>query len=101
MTDRTDRLCRLTILDLHEPVPAMLERRGHRTLIRVDLWADRYDLLRFLHTQLHPGEFNTIREAFGWPERMVPTAWLEEAGPIAVPESLRLPAPALTGDDDR
>ncbi len=62
MTDRTDRQCRLSLRAFHQTgVPAMLERRGPRTLIGVDLWADRYDLLGFLHTELHPGELNHPR----------------------------------------
>jgi hypothetical protein len=94
MTDRTDRQCRLTVHALHQTgVPALTHRRGHRTLITVNVWADRYDLLRSLHEHLDVEELDIIREAFGWPAGMVPTAWLEEKGPIGVPESLWLPHP--------
>jgi hypothetical protein len=102
MTERTDRQCRLSVHAFHQVgVAAIVERRGHRTLICVDVWADRYDLLRSLHEYLDVEELGIVREAFGWPEAMVPIGWLDEVGPIAVPESLWLSRRALRGDDDR
>jgi hypothetical protein len=75
--------------------PAFVERddsgRCRGVYVVVHVWADRYDLLRFLSTELTIEEFAAYREAFGWPEGMVPTEWLEEEGPMAVPASLWLP----------
>lgn len=50
------------------------------------------DVLRRMRDEMTPPEFAAIAEALGWPEGMVPTAWLDERGPMSVPESLWLRA---------
>ena len=83
---------RLTVCDLEgRTEPAAVWRRGDRTIVAFHVWADRYDLLRFLRATLTEQEYRALRDGFGWSAGTVPLSWLEEAGPVAVPESLWLP----------
>ncbi len=89
---------RLTIRALHEPVPAMLERRGHRTLIAKNAVTTRLHLVEWMVDNLTPEEAEIVREGFGltfplpnWTTSLRPTT-------LYVPPALRLPnAPALQG----
>ncbi len=48
--------------------------------------------------ELHEDERSALWSAFGWPDGMVPTAWLDEQGPMSVPEALWVPEPATNCD---
>ncbi len=90
---------RLTIRTLHQTnVPAMIERRGHRTLIAKNATAMRLHVVDWLVCNLTPEEAEIVRDAFGltlplpnWTTSLRPTT-------LYVPPALRLPgADALQG----
>lgn len=73
--------------------PARVIRHRGMTLLWADPFVDRYELARLFSDSLDGEELATLRSEMQWPEGMIPTAWLEESGPMAVPESLWIPAP--------
>lgn len=73
--------------------PILVVRKLGTVVVVVHVWADRHDVVRAMRAELTDDEFDGFAEALGWPAGMVPTAWLEEVGPLAVPERLWLPPP--------
>ncbi len=92
-------LVRLTIRTLHQTdVPAMLERRGHRTLIAKNATANRLQVTDWLICNLTPEERQIVVAAYGLTFPL--PNWTTSLRPVMlwVPPALRLPgAPALQG----
>ncbi len=52
------------------------------TVLAVDPFADRCELVGYLRRNLTDVELDWLVRAFGWPPGMVPMEWLEEVGPM-------------------
>ncbi len=92
-------LVRLTIRTLHQTdVPAMLERRGHRTLVAKNATANRLHVTEWLVCNLTPEEGQVVMAAYGLTFPL--PNWTTSLRPVTlwVPPGLRLPgAEALQG----
>jgi hypothetical protein len=92
---------RLTICTLHGSAPAMLERRGHRTLIVKNAVALRLHVTEWMVCNLTPEEAQVVTDGFGltfplpnWTTSLRPTT-------LYVPPALRLPgASVFQGGDE-
>lgn len=85
----TEKIVLVVFRELSEHLrPCYVCRHEGDVVLFVDPWADRYDLLRCWRDNLDDLELDWLREALQWPDGMVPAAWLEEVGPMAVPECL-------------
>lgn len=73
------------VRDLPAGIATHFVRHRGVLAVLVDIWADRYDLLRSLVAELDEYEQDCIFEAYGWDDAKVPLEWLAEAGPIPGP----------------
>ncbi len=93
-----DRDVRVMIRELDTPAPALIHRRGHRTLITKNAATTRLHVVEFLLDHLTPEEAQVTVAGYGLTFPM--PNWTTSLRPILlyVPPALRLPnAPAFQG----